>query len=80
MKVHVQFIEVTDRLRIIADEEFDLTTGSGLPIKGDIVWLYDQVEKRRRQFWVIERHWNIGNVIGMVQIYVSGTSEGAKVV
>ena len=86
MKVHVQFIEVTNRLRfvhykeILSDEEFDLTSGTGLPLKGDIVWLYDQLHKRKRQFWVIERHWNIGNVIGMLLIYLSGTSEGAKVV
>lgn len=78
MKTHVQFIELTEPLRVILDEEFDLTSGTGLPTQGDVVWLFDK--DRARQFWVVERHWNIGNVIGMIIIYVSPTSEGARTI
>lgn len=77
MKVHVRFIELGKKLRVIQDQQYDLTGGEGLPIPGDCVHLYDK--DRLRQFWVVERHWNIGNVIvGMIEIYVSATSEGAK--
>lgn len=78
MKVHIQFVEVGERLRVILDEQFDLTGGTALPEKGDVVWIYDK--DRQRQFWVVERHWNIGNVIGMITIYVASTSEGARTI
>jgi len=78
MKTHVQFIEVGDRLRVILDEKYDLTQGCGLPIKGDIVHIFDG--DRPKQFWVIERHWNFGNVVGMVIIYVASTSEQARTI
>ncbi|NVM23994.1 MAG: hypothetical protein HWN68_19720 [Desulfobacterales bacterium] len=80
MKVHVQFIEWANPLRRIADIELDLTTGSGLPVKGDVVWLYDKARERQKQFWVVERHWNIGSIIGMIQVYVLPTSEGARAI
>ena len=76
MKIHLMFIELGERLRTICDYEYDLTSGSGLPIKGDVVWLFDK--DRRKQFWVVERHWNIGNVVGQITIYVVSTSEQAK--
>jgi hypothetical protein len=78
MKKHVQFIELGEKLRIIADLELDLTDGAGLPIKGDIVYLIDK--GKYKQFWVVERHWQIGNVVGMIRIYVVSTSEQAKTI
>jgi hypothetical protein len=79
-KVRVRFIELGDKLRLLLDEEYDLTTGSGLPMPGDCVHIYDKGAKpeRMRQFWVVERHWNFGNVVGMLEIYLSSTSEGAR--
>ena len=78
LKCHVQFIEVGKTLRVISDENYDLTTGSGLPMKGDIVWLFDKT--RSKQFWVVERHWHIGNIIGVITIYVAPTSEQARTI
>jgi len=78
MKVHVSFVELGQKLRTICAHEYDLTSGSGLPVEGDIVWLFDK--DRRRQFWVVERHWNIGNIIGNIMIYVTSTSEQAKTI
>ena len=84
MTVHVAFVELGEPLRPICDHEYDLTAGSGLPAVGDIVHLYDKKGKddlgRTKQFWVVERHWNIGNVIGMVTIYVVATSEQARAI
>ncbi len=77
-KVHVQYIEVGEKLRVILDEDYDLTSGVGLPGTGDSVHIYDTKRNRSAQFWVIERHWNIGNIVGMIQIYVSPTSEDAR--
>ena len=78
MKTHVQFVEVGLKLRVILQEDYDLTQGCGLPIKGDIVHILDG--DRPKQFWVIERHWRFGNVVGMVTIYVSPTSEQARTI
>lgn len=78
MTVHVRFIEVGDKLTVLEDCQYDLTSGSGLPVKGDIVWLYSK--NKHGQFWVVERHWNIGTMIGMVEIYVSPTSEQARTI
>lgn len=78
MKTHVQFICVGKRLTVLLDEEYDLTQGCGLPIKGDIVFL--PTKPGHKQFWVIERHWNFGNVVGMVIIYVAPTSEQARTI
>lgn len=78
MKVHIQFIELGKILRVINDENYDLTAGSGLPMKGDIIHLYDK--SGFKQYWVIERQWNIGNVIGQIMIYVSQTSEQARTI
>lgn len=76
MKVHVKFVELAEKLRCILDEQYDLTDGSGLPLVGDVVHIHDK--GRPRQFWVVERHWNVGVVIGMVTIYVtSKRPEGA---
>jgi len=77
-KVHVQIIEVGEKLRLLVDQEFDLTSGSGLPVVGDSIHIYDSKRSRTAQFLVIERHWNIGNVIGTVVIYVSPTSDEAR--
>ena len=77
-KTHVQYIEVGEKLRVVLDEEYDLTSGSGLPAVGDTIHIYDPKRERTAQFWVIERHWNIGNVVGMVLIYVSPTSDDAR--
>jgi len=77
MKYHVQFIEVGKRLRMLNDVELDTEV---LPIKGDIIWLYDQKRKSRRQFSVIERHWNIGDSVGIIEIFVCETVEGAKTI
>lgn len=78
MKVHVRFVELGKKLRGIVEHEYDLTSGTGLPTKGDIVWLFDK--DKAKQFWVVERHWNIGNMIGMITIYVVSTSEQAKTI
>jgi len=82
MKTHVRFVELGERLRTICEYDYDLTSGSGLPVRGDIVWLLDRKSSlnRAKQFWVVERHWNIGNVIGMVTIYVTSTSEQARTI
>jgi len=69
MTVHITFIELKEKLRTICDCEYDLTSGSGFPIKGDVVWLYDKT--RLKQFWVVERHWYIGTVVGQITIYVT---------
>lgn len=76
MKVHVRFIEVGDKLRVILDQEFDLTSGPGLPVVGDCVHIFDKTIFK--QFWVVERHWHIGNVIGALEIFVAPTSEQSK--
>lgn len=78
MKKHVQFIELGEKLRVVADLELDLNDGEGLPIKGDIVWLFDKT--KHKQFWVVERHWTIGDMIGMINIYVVSTSEQARAI
>ena len=85
MKVHVKFIALGERLRVITDGEFDLTSGCGLPAVGDCVHLFDEARANEkfgqsRQFWVVERHWNIGNIIGEVEIYVAPTSEQARTI
>jgi len=72
----VKFIEVAKPLRIVNDVEHLET--EALPSKGDIVWLFDQNRERQVQFHVVERHWNIGNMVGIIEIYVCQTSEGAK--
>lgn len=77
MKYLVRFIEVGETLRMLSDVELDTEM---LPIKGDIVWLYDQKRRRRRQFSVIERHWNIGDSVGIIEILVCETVEGAKTI
>jgi hypothetical protein len=77
MKVHVQFIEVGDKLRVLLDQELDLTSGHGLPVVGDCVHIFDKT--RIKQFWVVERHWNINNVIGML-VFVAPTSEQARTI
>jgi hypothetical protein len=78
MKVHVQFIEVGNHLRVLLDQEFDLTSGHGLPVVGDRVHIFDKT--CTKQFWVVERHWNIGNVIGIIEIFVAPTSEQARTI
>jgi len=78
VETHVKFIELGDKLRLILDETYDLTSGSGLPAKGDSVWLWDK--DHRKQFWVTERHWTIGNVIGLIEIFVVPTSKQAKTI
>ena len=84
MKVHVKFIELGESLRVITDGEFDLTSGCGLPAIGDCVHLFDKKANEKfgqsRQFWVVERHWNIGNMMGEVDIYVAPTSEQARAI
>lgn len=82
MKVRVQVIEVADRLIPLLDREYDLTSGSGLPATGDILRIYDTTKgiNRWRSVRVIERHWNIGNTIDMIELYVAPTSEDARTI
>ena len=82
MKCHVQIVEVAEPLKVLVDENFDLTSGVGLPNIGDAIWLYVPGRKvsPHRQYRVVDRHWNIGNVIGMVIIYVSRTLEDVRTV
>jgi len=74
-KAHIQFIELGDRLKRLLDEDYDLTNGTGLPLKGDCVFILG------KQYWVVERHWNIyDDAIGYIMIYLSPTSDQARTI
>jgi hypothetical protein len=77
-KTHIRFIELGDKLRTVLDENYDLTSGCGLPVKGDVVWIYD--DPRLKQFTIVERHWHIGNIIGLIEIFVVSTVDQAKTI
>jgi len=64
MKHTVRFIELGTKLKVLTELE-NLEIEVPLPIQGDSVWILG------KQYRVVERHWNIGNMIGMMEIFVT---------